>query len=261
MAEQAVWRVKRIILPIPVPSLSGVRSRLWMVGPPLLLGLVAALLAMQAQDARFRAKAEVSANMLGAEPAYYYGTNGQLLAGQDPSRFMTGQASVARSPEVARRVVAAADVPRITAAWFLRHSSAKPQPNTSILDLSVSHPKAAVAVRLSNSYASQFVRFKTERDLSGINRAIRAIKLRIESLRDSGMTDSPVYGTLVQQRLDLKTMGALLSHSASVLQQADSATKMRPHALRNGILGGVIGALLGVGLVVAVAGRRPRRMG
>jgi hypothetical protein len=36
-----------------------------------------------------------------------------------------------------------------------------------------------------------------------------------------------------------------------VLQQADTAAKVRPHAIRNGILGGLIGAMLGlVGVAV-----------
>jgi hypothetical protein len=211
MTEQAVWRVKRIILPIPLPSLPGVRSRLWMLGPPLLLGLAAALVAMQAQGAAFRAKAEVSISFVSPLPNPRYYANPQLLAERNASLVMTTQASFARSPALARRVVAATDVPRITAAWFLRHSSAKPEPNASILDLSVTHPKAAVAVRLSNSYASQFERFKTERDVFAIKKTIRAIETELRRLRDLGMTDSPAYGTLVQNKVDLQTMGALFA--------------------------------------------------
>jgi hypothetical protein len=49
MAEQAVWHLKRVPLAIPVPSIAAIRTRIWMLGPPLLLGLLAALIAMQLQ--------------------------------------------------------------------------------------------------------------------------------------------------------------------------------------------------------------------
>ena len=183
MAEQAVWRVRRISLSIPAPSLSAIRSRLWMLAPPLLLGLLAALLAPRVERGTYRAKAEVLFNH--AQLPTYYFPNPALLSDQRPaSPFLLAQAQVARSPELARRVVAAAGVPGIRAAWFLRHSKAEPQADS----------------------------------------------------------------------------GQLLTNSARVLQLADGATKIRPYALRNGILGGVIGALFGLALVVFLrrARRKPR---
>jgi len=59
-----------------------------------------------------------------------------------------------------------------------------------------------------------------------------------------------VYGALVQKLVGLKTMGRLPADKARVLQTADRASSFRPHALRNGILGGFLGALLGVALVM-----------
>jgi hypothetical protein len=49
MAQQAVWHLKRVALriPVPVPSVAAFRGRAWMVGPPLLLGLLGALVATQ----------------------------------------------------------------------------------------------------------------------------------------------------------------------------------------------------------------------
>ncbi|HXL43570.1 MAG TPA: hypothetical protein VN960_05865 [Gaiellaceae bacterium] len=60
MAEQAVWHLKRVTLAIPVPSVAAIRARAWMIGPPLLLGLLAALIATQVQARAWRGQAEVS---------------------------------------------------------------------------------------------------------------------------------------------------------------------------------------------------------
>lgn len=60
MAEQAVWQIKRLALTIPVPSIAAIRTRAWMLAPPLLLGLLAALIAVMVQGTAWRAKAEVS---------------------------------------------------------------------------------------------------------------------------------------------------------------------------------------------------------
>lgn len=248
MAEQAVWHLKRVTLAIPVPSVAAIRARAWMVWPPLLLGLLAALIAIQVPERTFRARAQVVFSI--GQPAILQ--DPRLLAIEGSSRFMTTQASLARSPELARRVITAARVPAITPAQFLRHSSAKPQPDSGILALSVSHPKADAAIRLADAYANQFTRYKAERDLAGINQALSSLEAELESLRARGLSSSPAYETLVQKRVDLQTAGALLAHQAGVLQAAERASSFRPHALRNGIMGGLLGAVLGIALLAVV---------
>jgi len=246
MAEQAVWHLKRVTLAIPVPSAAALRARAWMLGPPLLLGLLAALIATQVQERTFRAQAQVLLST-SAIP----GDTGRL-ANEESSRFLTTQASLARSPELARRVITAARVPALTPPQFLRHSSAKPQSDANVLNLSVSYGKAAAAIRLVNAYANQFTRYTAERDLARINKALSEIKAEIESLRAQGLTGSRTYDYLVEKRVQLKTDGALLAHQARVLQAAERASSFRPHALRNGIIGGLLGALLGIALVAVV---------
>jgi hypothetical protein len=67
-----------------------------------------------------------------------------------------------------------------------------------------------------------------------------------------------VYSTLIQQRAQL---GRLLSAQVTVLQPAEYASAFQTHTVRNGLLGGVLGGLLGIGLVAVVAlslSRKPR---
>ena len=249
MAEQAVWHLKRVTLAIPVPSVAAVRARAWMLGPPLLLGLLAALIATQAQERTFRAQAQV---LLNTSQSAIPGDPGGRLANEESSRFLTTQARLARSPELARRVITAARVPALTPAQFLRHSSAKPQSDANLLNLSVSYGKAADAIRLANAYADQFTRYRNERSLAALKKALSDIEAVIESLRPQGLTGSPVYKSLVQKRVDLQTSRVLLAGQVRVLQAAERASSFRPHALRNGIIGGLLGTLLGIALVAVL---------
>jgi hypothetical protein len=257
MAEQAVLRIKRITVPIPVLSLSAIRSRLWMVGPPLVLAALGVLLGTHIQKSTLRAESHVYFSV--SNPALPTPRDPRLLIAQEsPARFLTTQATIARRPELARRVVAAAGVPGLTPSEFLRRSSAKPHPDSEVLDLAVSYPKAAAAVRIANAYASEFTRYKTELDVAQINKALRAMLAKIHALRDRGLTESPAYRALVLKRIDLETMGQLIANEAKVLEPASRATSVRAHAVRNGILGGLIGAMLGLVLVAAVTKLRPQ---
>jgi hypothetical protein len=49
VADEAVWRVKRVTPPSPVPSVAAVLEAAWIVGTPLLFGFVGALIAVLMQ--------------------------------------------------------------------------------------------------------------------------------------------------------------------------------------------------------------------
>jgi hypothetical protein len=159
------------------------------------------------------------------------------------------------------RVVRAAGVQGVTAAQFLRHSSAKASSDGSgFLTLSVAYRQRTAAVRLTNAYATEFVRFKNDVDKRNLREAaLRENQGAIKGLRANGLTGIPAFKELVQKQRDLRSgrVSPLSGVAAQVradatAMRADGATSVRPHALRNGIFGGVIGALLGLALVVAV---------
>src|ERR671931_661097 len=120
MAEQAVWGRKRVTLAIPVPSVAALRARVWVVGPPVLLALLGAVLATQIPKQTFRSQSEV-----------YFQSGPPVTLGRDvpPTAVRFSGAKppevVARSPALAERVIRAAGMPGITPAQFLRHSDAK----------------------------------------------------------------------------------------------------------------------------------------
>jgi capsular polysaccharide biosynthesis protein len=256
MSEQAVWRVKRVTWAIPVPTLAALRAAARMVGPPLLIGILAAVLATQLQPRLWRGQAEVYFNVPNLAIAV---TSPTSLATSWPvngaTLYLEAQAKIARSPALAERVVQVAGVPGISAMKFLRHSSAKPESDADILRLSVTYRSGAAAVRLANAYATEFRRYKHELDMRSVTEALRKIEARIKELRARGQAGSATQSDLLVMRAELKSLGVQL-RSQMTVQAADRASSFRPHALRNGLLGGVLGVLLGVAVAVGIARRR-----
>jgi hypothetical protein len=264
MAEQAVWRVRRISVPILIPSLPAVRSQVWMIGPPLLLGLLAAFIAVLVQTTAWRSRTEVvfTTTVVAHQPV---SVPIPAIAGE--RRFLEWQASLARSPDLAVRVVRAAGVQGLTAAQFLRHSSATASSDGSdegVLTLSVTYQPRTAAVRLTNAYATEFVRFKNDVDKRNLREAaLRENQASMKGLRAEGLTGIPAFKELVRKQHDLRSgrvsplsgVAAQLRADATAMR-ADGATSVRPHALRNGLLGGALGVLLGVALVVTMERRR-----
>jgi hypothetical protein len=239
---RAAWSNRRIVRVVPFLRL--VRRRFWMLAPLLIFALLGALLLMSWQKPSYQATSEVSA----ASPT-------------SPRVFTRAQALIARSPEVAARVVAAAGVRGMNPGKLLAASVVIPVAGFNLLRFSVSDAESRNAIVLANTYASEFAFYKAERDSAAVKSALRSLTVRIESLQANGATTAPAYSTLIQQRAQLKTLGRLLSAQVSVLQPAEHASAFRTHAVRNGLLGGVLGGLLGIGLVAVAAlwlSRKPR---
>jgi succinoglycan biosynthesis transport protein ExoP len=232
--------------PTTLPDyLAILRRRKWIIlAVPVIAAAVAYALA-QTESPLYRAKANVLVNRSSIVTAI---TNVQDPAIGDPARFLTTEASIARSPELAARVVSAAGVPGVTPDELLFRSSVDPEPNADLLDITVSSPEASYAVRLTNAYAHEFTRYKTELDTKKINDALRSLRATIKSLEDNGATASPSYSTLVQQQSQLETIGTLLASSTSVLKPADGAAQIRPRPHRSLLLGALLGGILGLGL-------------
>jgi uncharacterized protein involved in exopolysaccharide biosynthesis len=253
VAEQVVWATKRVTLAVPVPSVAALRTRVWLVGPPLLLALLGAVLAIQAPKQTFRSQSEV---------IFRSGPSVRLEQDMSPAavRVARGKPTevVAHSPALAERVIRAAGVPGITPAQFLRHSDAKLQPQPggeALLALSVSYRHRDAAVRLANAYAAQFTRFQAEINRNSLDPLLRWYQARIEALAARGQTGAAYrYRDLLATKHELERQ----ARNAVVLENAEGAAKVHPHALRNGLLGGALGALIGVVLTVGVAARRRR---
>jgi polysaccharide biosynthesis transport protein len=225
--------------------LAVVRRRRWIVVAVPVVAVVAAFVLSSSQRGVYRASAQVLVNRSSvvalianiSDPSVY-----------DPTRFLATEASIARSPVLAARVVAAAGVPGLSAGRLLAESSVTPAPDADLLSVAVSDRSPRVAVALANAYANQFTQYKTELDTARINAAVRSLAARTAILRADGQAGSAAYATLIQYQGQLETVGRLLAHNTTVLQPASGAAKISPRPRRDAILAGLLGAVLGLAL-------------
>ena len=220
------------------------RRRKWIVITlPVLVALVAYAMTTT-KSPLYKANAQVYVNLSTLAAAF----SGVNPSGGDPTRLLTNQATLARSEELASRVVRAADVPGMTPGAFLGQSSASPRDDADFLDLSVTAPDPEAAVSLVNAYAHEFTVYKNEIDTANVEQALQSNQATIDSLRAKGQTGSVAYEDAVAAQGQLQTYGKLLANNASVQQRAEGAGKVRPLPRRNAILGGLLGLILGIGL-------------
>jgi Mrp family chromosome partitioning ATPase/capsular polysaccharide biosynthesis protein len=227
------------------------RRRKWIVALLPVTAAVAAYVASASHAAVYRATAEVlvlptnlAAQLEGIAP--------NLLL-NDPN-YLTTQAEIARSPELARTVAAASGVPGETAGGFLGQSTASTQAETNKVELSVSSAIGSDAVRLVNTYANEYTKYRGDLYQKPIEKALRRKEAQIDAMRrrSSSQSNNPAfqarYQDLLQQRDNLQTFGAQLANNASVWSSATDAPKVSPRPRRDAILGGLLGLVLGVGL-------------
>jgi len=166
-------------------------------------------------------------------------------AGQDPNRLAQTQATIARVPLVAGRVLAANHLRDRTPDEFLRHSSATPSATSDILTLRVTDADRALAIRLVNSYAREFAVYSRQLDSAAFLRAERGVRQRLNQLKRAGQLGSGLYTNLLEKDDQLRTMAALGTSNATVLSTAHRAKQVQPRPVRNAVIGVFFGVLLG----------------
>ena len=222
-----------------------VRRRAWTVVLPIVLLPAAAVLFSSMQTPLYSASASVLINrenivnlVTGTTPGF-----------DDPERIMQTQANLARSPELIARVVQTSGVPQISVGALLAESSVSARPNADVLDFDVKDESSSAAKKLATAYATEYTKFRIEKDTAALNQALERVRLRMNQLRAKGVdAASPQFTPLVSLQSQIETATTLQTSNTSVLQQADSATKVRPRTKRNGILGIFLGAVLGLAL-------------
>jgi uncharacterized protein involved in exopolysaccharide biosynthesis len=176
-----------------------------MLAPPLILALVAALLSTHLQKPSYQATAQVSADRDSTILPFL------IQPPRHVGDFTRAEALTARSSELAARVVAATGVPGMSTGKLLAASTVTPAVNADSLRFSVSDTHSRYAVLLANTYASEFARFRTERESTGVSGALRSLRTKIEALQAKGATTAPAYSTLLQQRAQVKTRQTAIS--------------------------------------------------
>lgn len=221
------------------------RHRLLIAVAALAAPAAAVLLSLE-QAPRYEASAEVLlsrqnlASMLTGttDPTVY----------QQADRVAETQAQLARVPLVAQRTLEAAGLRGRTAEDFLAASKVTPATNADLLTFAVTDESPEIAVKLATGYARQFTRYRLELDTAAIARARSEVEAKIGQLEAAGDTRSSLYASLVEKDQQLRTLEALQTSNAYVVRSADTARKVAPRPVRNGLLGLAVGLVLGVAL-------------
>jgi succinoglycan biosynthesis transport protein ExoP len=219
--------------------------RKWLVILVTLAIPAAAVVYSLQQDPAYRASAEVLlsrqdiAGALSGAP--------DTSASRDADRDARTQSELARVPAVGEAAIRAAGVP-VSIGAFLAKSSVASSPKSDLLEFQVEHGTRRGAMRLVNSYARAFARYREALDTSSLRRARRGVAARMRRLEASGERTSALHRSLAVKDEELRVLQALQTSHAAVVRTADSAAKIRPNPVRNGILALVLALMLGVGL-------------
>jgi capsular exopolysaccharide synthesis family protein len=169
-------------------------------------------------------------------------------ATEDPTRYAATQAFLARSPNLAKRVIRTADVPDITPSWFLAHSSVDAAKDADVLRFSVVSSDAGYAQRLADAYASEFTLFRRQIDTAAIRSALGQIQSRLSELKAANELNTAGAQRMIDRQQQLQTLEALERHNAYVARPAAVAHKILPRPKRDALLGLGLGLALGIGL-------------
>ena len=170
----------------------------------------------------------------------------------DLDRVVDTQARIARTPELARRVLRSAGLGSKSANELLSASDVAPVGGTNVLEFGVVDADPGRAERLATAYAQQFVRYTRALDTTAIERARSGIAAELSRLARQGGRNSELYARLAEEAQTLRTMAALQTSRAQLLREAEGAEKIAPRPARAGAFGLVAGVMLAIGLIAVL---------
>lgn len=180
----------------------------------------------------------------------------QLTGVQDPNQFVQDQtlvqtqASLARIPEIARRAIEALGLHSMTPHQFLVQSTVAASPNADLLTFNFINSDPGLANRAATAYAMAYTQYRRGLDTASLESARREVANRISQLVAQGDGHGSLYASLVEREQQLRTMEALQTGNASVVQTADRATKVGPRPLRAALIGLFLGLVLGAAMAL-----------
>ena len=237
-------------------ALRAVRQRLWVVLLCLVLVPSTALAVSLLQQKEYT----TTASLLFRDPQL-----DQKLFG---STFVQSSTDPAREAATNVELVSLDEVALLTAKRLGRGLTAKEvsdavkieaQGQSDVVSVAATARDPQFAAELANLFAGEYVRFRREADRSKIRDAARLVEGRSRSLSARERKAGP--GQSLRQRLDqLDVLTSLQTGNAEVVEPARAPSDpSSPLPLRNGALGLVLGALLGLG-VALLLDRLDRRL-
>jgi tyrosine-protein kinase len=169
----------------------------------------------------------------------------------DPYRDAATNVELVSLPEIARR---AAGPLRSTTDDVAHHIRVQAKGQSDVVEIVADAPRAGVAQRLANTYASTFIGFRRETDRAGILETQRLVDRKRAELAPAER-NGPRGRSLADRSDQLAVLASLQTGNAELVQSATlPSSPASPRPLRNGVLGAILGLV--VGFVLAVARER-----
>lgn len=225
------------------------RRRKLLILACIVIPLAIAILLSATREKQFRGEAEVVIDRQNLADSVT-GTTDPASFANDFMRIVQTQATIARSPEVARRTVEAVPEADIAAPELLRQSSVEPELDADVLNFRVTSSDPDLATDLSEEYAYAYVDYRQELDTAAVKAARLRLESRIEALADAGGNEGLV-DELQSKEEQLRIREALESATSTIVTSG-AATQIVPNPTLYVIVALVAGGLL----AVAAAGAR-----
>jgi capsular exopolysaccharide synthesis family protein len=216
----------------------------WVVLTAVALVPAAAVLLALRQKPLYEASAEVLLSRQNLA-ATLTGTQDPTLF-QQAERIAETQAKLARVPDVADRTISAVGVEGLTVRDFLASSSVSAERNADLLQFVVLSESETLAAQLATEYARQFTQYRLELDTRALVLARQEVEAQIAELDAGDDRTSALYSSLIEKEQQLRTMEALQTSNAFLVRSAERAEQVRPTPVRDGLVAGALGLLLGI---------------
>lgn len=167
-------------------------------------------------------------------------------------RYAKTQASLARTPEVARRTIAALRLRGSGIHEVLSAMSVVPQAESDILVFTGRGRTPTAARRLTNEFARQFTVYTGVLDTASVARARVEVRRQLADLEAARRRKSDLYEALTEKSQLLAALQVARENRAVISYPADVAVQTAPRPVRDAILGLLLGGVLGVVLALLV---------
>jgi Mrp family chromosome partitioning ATPase/capsular polysaccharide biosynthesis protein len=232
------------------------QRRMWIFLVPVILAPVVAFVVSVGQPSKYLATTSVLLNNLNLAESLNGLPTDQSFNSQ-PDRAVATQATVARSPDVARRAIKAAHA-ALTPDDLLSSSSVAPENNANLLDFHVTNHDPRLAVALANAYAKAFSQYSNQLESGPVQTAFNEVTNRLIQLRKTHQQTSPLYADLLDKQQRLVALQTLQTSNAVVVRSAADAAKVAPRPNRSALLGLALGLVVALALVFVVEAVDPR---
>lgn len=223
------------------------RRRKWWALAVIVAIPAAAVAISLTQHASYRATAQVLLNRQDLSSALS-GTP-DTGSSQDPGRYASTQADLARVPTVAEAAISQSHVP-VSLKSFLADSDVTSSPDSDLLEFGTNYRTPAGAEQLVDAYARAFVNYRRTLDTAALSRARADVATRLKSLPARG--NSALRQSLASKADELRTLQAVQTPHAILVRTADGANQTQPKVVRNALVALVLAIGLGIGLAFLV---------